>query len=128
MGHAFLPGRGWLVRTRFGGLRMEAGILGACPLLPSRVAQPERSPVRPWATADGQAKVAACAGCVDVAFFLSTCPLDRYSGGPGRWRRHFLNAQNDFERNKTDHFTLGLADMATCPRSASGMTVPVISQ
>ncbi|PBC75914.1 homeodomain-containing protein [Streptomyces sp. TLI_235] len=50
------------------------GFVGRDRLVPSRVAQPEGTPVRPWAIAEDKVKVAASAGHVEVAFFLPKWP------------------------------------------------------
>lgn len=48
--------------------------MGHDRLIPSRVAQPEGTPARPWAIAEDQVKVAASAVHVEVAFSLSKWP------------------------------------------------------
>ncbi|MET7802213.1 helix-turn-helix domain-containing protein [Streptomyces decoyicus] len=55
------------------------GVPGGDP----RVAQPEGTPVRPWAIAEDQVKVAASAGHVEVAFSRSKWPLAPVIAGAG---------------------------------------------
>lgn len=59
------------------------GFVGRDQLSPSRVAQPEGTPVRPWAIAEDQVKVAASASHVEVAISLSKCPLAQVFSGSG---------------------------------------------
>ncbi|AJC58722.1 hypothetical protein GZL_06152 [Streptomyces sp. 769] len=57
--------------------------MGRDRLIPLRVAQPEGTPVRPWAIAEDQVKVAAFAGPVEVAFSLSKWLLVQALAGAG---------------------------------------------
>ncbi|MER5932439.1 helix-turn-helix domain-containing protein [Streptomyces sp. NPDC002054] len=59
------------------------GFVGHDQLIPSRVAQPEGTPARPWAIAEDQVKVAASAAHVEVAFSLPKWPLAPVITGAG---------------------------------------------